>query len=177
MLNPVLSRCLGSTIASLVLLAGQSSCAVAQDRIGDQGDVSGAWPSASRGIRAEGSMGTRLEIIMIQGSETRVRAVLTQGGSQWVATSGECETLASAIDAFRRLPPVRPGPQSLQPPMPDGVVVPPRKADGESWTIQTAAYAPDWSSNEITLRGLGGPYPFWVDDTVEAIKRCGPPPP
>lgn len=175
MLNPAPSRGVASIIVALGMLVGQSSCAVAQDRLGGPGDLSREWPSPIQGIRAEGSQGTRLEIIMEPGLERRARAVLTQGELQWTATTDACEHLVSAIDAFRRLPPIKPGPLVLQPPLPEGVVVPPRKADGESWTIQTVAYAPDWSSNEIMLRGLSGPYPFWVDDTVEAVKRCGPP--
>jgi len=162
-------------MVGLGMLAGQSSCAAAQDPLGSPGDLSREWPSPIYGVRAEGSQGTRLEIIMEPGLEPRARAVLVQGGSQWVTTTDECEHLASAIDAFRRLPPIKPGPRVLQPPMPEGVVVPPRKADGESWTIQAPAYAPDWSSTEIVMRGLSGPYPFWVDDTVEAVKRCGSP--
>lgn len=175
MLNPALSRVLGFMVAWLVVLVGQSGCAIAQDPIGGPDELSGEWPNPIYGVRAEGSLGTRLEITMEPGLEPRARAILRQGGSKWIATTDECEHLASTIGAFRQLPPVRPGPLVLQPPMPEGVIVPPRKVDGESWTIQTTAYAPDWSSNEIMLRGPSGPYPFWVDAAVEAVKRCGPP--
>jgi hypothetical protein len=175
MLNPVLSQKLGSIIVGLVVFAGQSSCAVAQDRAGGYDELIREWPAPIYGIRAQGSLGTRLEITMEPGSELRARAILTQGGSQWIATTDQCEHLSSAIDAFRRLPPVKPGPLVLQPPLPEGVVVPPRKTGGETWTVQTSAYALDGIENEILLRGFGGAYPLWVDNTVEAVKRCGPP--
>lgn len=134
------------------------------------------WRGNFYGIRAEGSQGTRLEIRIEPGLEVRASAVLMQHTSTWTATTSGCPGFTTALEAFRQLPPLKPGPTALQPDLSGAMTIPPRPTGGETWIIRTSAYAPDWSSNEIVLRGLGGPYPFWVGDTVEVIKACGSPP-
>jgi hypothetical protein len=134
------------------------------------------WRDNFYGIRAVGSEGTRLEIQLEPGLEVRARAVLVQRGSTWTTTTSHCPRLTNALEAFRQLPALKPGPAALQPDLPAAIPVPPRPTGGESWTIRTSAYAPNWSSNEIVLHGLGGPYPFWVGETVEVIKACDPSP-
>lgn len=126
------------------------------------------------GIRAMGSAGTRLEISLESGRPVQASGWLEQGGMRWEFTTG-CEAFASALAAFRDLPALKPGPINLQPNLPDAVPIPPQRRHGEGWVIQTSAFAPDWSANDIELRGPGGPYPYWVSDTVAAVKTCGPP--
>lgn len=175
MLSLALDRFVGLALCACVLSSCGSGLAVAQDQAADPTRFSEMeWRDNFYGIRARGSGGTRMEISFEPGRALRATGWLEQNGSRWTVTM-ECEAFISALEAFRHLPALKPGPIILQPDLPAAIPVPPRKTGGESWVIRTSAYAPNWSSNEIELRGLGGPYPFWVDDTVEAIKRCGPP--
>ena len=70
---------------------------------------------------------------------------------------------------FRELPALlQPGASRERP-------MPPYRPHGETWTIRTQLYAPDWSSMDVEMRGSQGPYAFWLTDTVAAIQRCTPP--
>ncbi|MBX9461122.1 MAG: hypothetical protein KL785_08605 [Brevundimonas sp.] len=111
---------------------------------------------------------------MEPGHPVRASGWLEQRGARWEFTTG-CEAFASALAAFRDLPALKPGPINLQPNLPDAVPIPPQRRYGESWIIQTSAFAPDWSDTDIELRGPGGPYSYWVADTVAAVKTCGQP--
>ena len=176
MLNPVRDRALRLVLTVCLISSCAPVHAAPQDHASDQGRVSQFdWRENFYGIRAEGSQGTRLEIRFEPGLEVRASAVLVQRTSTWTVTTTECPRLTAALEAFRQLPPLKPGPGALQPNLPREIPVPPRPTGGESWTIRTSAYAPNWSSNEIVLHGLGGPYPFWVGDTVEVIKACDAP--
>lgn len=173
MLNPVLNHALRLVFAGCLVSSCAPVLAATQDQVPDQGRSPQIdWRENFYGIRADGSQGTRLEIQFEPGLEVRARAVLVQDASTWTATTSDCPRLTAALEAFRQLPPLKPGPAALQPNLPAAIPVPPRPTGGESWTIRTSAYAPNWSSNEIVLHGLGGPYPFWVGDTVEVIKAC-----
>lgn len=176
MLSPALDQTLRLVVAGCLISSCAPVHAATQDQAPDQARVSEIdWREKFYGIRAEGSQGTRLEIRFEPSLEVRASAVLVQQTSTWTATTAECPRLTDALEAFRRLPPLKPGPTALQPDLSGAMTVPPRPTGGESWTIRTSAYAPDWSSNEIILHGLGGPYPFWVGDTVEVIKACNAP--
>lgn len=176
MLNPALNQALRLVFAGCLISSCAPFLAATQELVPDQGRSSQIdWREKFYGIRAEGSRGTRLEIRFEPGLEVRASAVLAQQTSTWEATTSECPRLTAALEAFRRLPPLKPGPTALQPDLSGAMTIPPRPTGGESWTIRTSAYAPDWSSNEIVLHGLGGPYPFWVRDTVEVIKACDSP--
>ncbi len=174
--SPALGQALRLVAAGCLISSCAPVHAATQIPASDQGEVSRIdWRENFYGIRAEGSRGTRLEIRFEPGREVRASAVLVQQTSTWTATTSGCPRLTAALETFRQLPPLKPGPGALQPNLPGEIPVPPRPTGGESWTIRTSAYAPDWSGNEIVLHGLGGPYPFWVGDTVEVIKACGTP--
>lgn len=176
MLSPALDQTLRLAVIGCLISSCAPVHAATQDHATDQSRESEIdWRERFYGIRAEGSHGTRLEIRFEPGLEVRATAVLVQQTSTWTATTSECPRLTAALEAFRHLPPLKPGPAALQPDLRAAMTVPPRPTGGESWTIRTSAYAPDWSRNEVVLHGLGGPYPFWVGDTVEVIKACGSP--
>lgn len=177
MLNPALNQALRLVVAGCLISSCAPVLAATQDQVPDQGRSSQIdWRENFYGIRADGSQGTRLEIRFEPGLEVRASAVLVQQTSMWTATTSGCPRLTAALEAFRRLPPLKPGPAALQPDLSAAMTVPGRPiGDGESWTIRTSAYAPDWSSNEIVLHGFGGPYPFWVGETVAVIKACNAP--
>lgn len=176
MLSPALSASFRLVLAACLMSSCAPYPATAQDHHPDQRRSSQIdWRENFYGIRAEGSEGTRLEIRIEPGLEVRAHAVLVQNNSTWTATTYECPRLRAALEAFRHLPSLKPGPAALQPDLPAAIPVPPRPTGGESWTIRTSAYAPNWSSNEIVLHGLGGPYPISVGETVEVIKTCESP--
>jgi len=128
------------------------------------------WPRMS--LIAEGSQGHRLEIATEAGVFDRATATLTFHGQTWRVTDAECGRFRAALDAFQTLPPLKPGPILLQPGASASNTVPPRRTHGESWVIRTQAFAPNWSSMDVEMRGGQGPYASWASDTVEAIKAC-----
>jgi hypothetical protein len=120
-------------------------------------------------LTAEASDGRRLEI------ERQVDGVwigtLTAGGRRHRATSSTCPEFARAIDEFRRLPPLKPGPYSLQS-HPEVRPIPPTTMDGAAWTITTPAFDPEWADVLVTIRGDQGRYAGWANRTSRLIPAC-----
>lgn len=98
-------------------------------------------------------------------------AALEGSGARVATTSGRCPGFASAMEAFRMLPGVKPGPYASQA-TPDVRPIPPTTMDGESWTVTAPGFAPDWTSVVITIEGDQGPYARWASSTVRTIRSC-----
>lgn len=127
-----------------------------------------------RGFNAEGSRGHRLEIVTDPGIFGRASATLAHEGDVWRVSDDDCAAFRSSIEQFRALPSLKPGPYLLLPGVgPETPMA--SRWNGESWTIRTQLYAPDWSSIAVEMRGGQGPYVKWLSDVVDAIKSCGPP--
>lgn len=126
MLTPARDRALRLVLMGCLISSCASGPAAAQDHVSDQDRSSQIdWGENFYGIRAEGSQGTRMEIRFEPGLEVRASAVLIQQTSTWTATTSQCPRLAAALEAFRRLPPLKPGPAALQPNLPAAIPVPP----------------------------------------------------
>lgn len=98
-------------------------------------------------------------------------ANLTRDGIDYVTNSTECSALAEQMEAFRALPPLRVGPSSfLDPPNP--MPIPSTTKDGPSWTIRSVAYAPDWSSVDVTIDFGDGPLIRWANETLRDLRDC-----
>ena len=169
--NPVLESSMWRWFAAFATLVLATGCSAAQTA--PLQEFQEPWPRMS--LIAEGSQGHRLEIATEAGAFNRATATLTFQGQTWRVTAAECGRFRAALDAFQALAPLRPGPILLQPGAAASNTVPPRRTHGESWVIRTQAFAPNWSSMDIEMRGGQGPYALWASDTVEAIKACGPP--
>lgn len=170
--KPVLERSipLGPTICAAFMFV--SACSAQTASVQEiQGASPEPWPRMS--LIADGSQGHRLEIATEAGAFNRATGILTFQGQTWRVTDAECSEFRAALDAFRALPPLKAGPILLQPGASASNTVPPRRTHGESWVIRTQAFAPNWSSMDIEMRGGQGPYASWASDTVEAIKACG----
>ncbi|WP_414976732.1 hypothetical protein [Brevundimonas sp.] len=103
-------------------------------------------------------------------------ATLTLGAQTWRVKDTECLNFRAALDVFRTLPPLRPGPIMLQPGASPDMPLTPYRRGAEGWVIWTQLYAPDWSFMNVEMRSHPqGPYALWLSNTVEVIKRCGPP--
>jgi len=98
-------------------------------------------------------------------------AVLEGRGERASVTTATCPEFASAMEAFRGLPGIRPGPYAAQD-TPDVRPIPPTTKDGESWSITAPAFAPDWSSVVVTIEGDQGPYARWASSTRRSIQSC-----
>lgn len=172
--SPVRSRAMYRLCMGLGLLLLSAGCANTRPAIiaGPQTAISEPWPFGS--LVAHGSRGHRLEIATEAGVFDHATATLIFGGQTWRVTDTDCPQFRAALDAFQTLPSLKPGPGLLRPgarahPMP------PYRPHGETWTIRTELYAPDWSAMAVEMRGGQGPYAFWLSDTVSVIKACGPP--
>ncbi|MDP2764907.1 MAG: hypothetical protein Q8O54_08735, partial [Brevundimonas sp.] len=77
---------------------------------------------------------------------------LDRGGEQRRANVANCPGFAEAMEMFRRLPTLKPGPYELQP-HPDVRPIPPTTKDGEFWIITTPGFFPDWSDAMLVIRG------------------------
>lgn len=107
------------------------------------------------------------------GSGQPWRLTATLGGQETVFEPGNCPDLDDRVDAFRAMPPLRPGPWASQSPPPSAILtLPPTVKDGRSWTIRTPAYAEDWSRLEITLEGNQGPYAIRANALMDAAYVC-----
>lgn len=169
--NPVLSW--PFALGALLLAAG---CDYAQAAPGPAQISPPPQPWSSLSLVAEGSGGHRLEIATEPGVFNHATATLTFRGQTWRATDTECVNFRAALDVFQRLPPLRPGPMLLQPGASRDMPLTPYRRGAEDWVIRTQLYAPDWSSMDVEIRTRPqGPYALWISDTVEVIKRCGPP--
>lgn len=98
-------------------------------------------------------------------------AVLDGRGERAVVTSSTCPAFASAMEAFRTLPGIKPGPYAIQA-TPDIRPIPPTTMDGESWSITAPGFAPDWTSVVVTIDGDQGPYARWASSMVRTIRSC-----
>lgn len=101
-------------------------------------------------------------------------AVLEGRSARVATTSGRCQGFASAIEVFRTLPGVKPGPYAIQA-TPDVRPIPPTTMDGESWTVTAPGFAPDWTPVVVTIEGDQGPYARWASSTVRTIRSCESP--
>lgn len=173
MLNPVHNRLLRSGGPGLILLSLTYAVALAQSPNEQQAVTLNPWPYTS--LIAEGSEGHRLEIVTEAGIYNQATAILTFEGQTWRVTDWQCEEFRAALNVYRALPGLKPGPGLLLPGAAPNRPIPPYRPHNESWTIRTHLHAPDWSAIAVEMRGNQGPYAFWLSDTAAAIKGCGPP--
>jgi len=116
-----------------------------------------------------GERGQALTISMDRGGVWN--AVLEGRGERVATTSRNCPGFASAMEAFRTLPGIKPGPYASQG-APDVRPIPPTTMDGESWTLTAPGFAPDWSPVVVMIEGDQGPYARWASSTVRTIRTC-----
>ncbi len=171
--NPVRSLLHRGGSLTLLVLSATCGAAFAQSPNEQQAVTLNPWPYTN--LIAEGSQGHRLEIVTEAGIYNQATAILTFGGQTWKVTDWQCEQFRAALNTYRALPGLKPGPGLLLPGASPERPMPPYRPHGEMWTIRTHLHAPDWSAIAVEMRGGQGPYAFWMSDTVEVIKSCGPP--
>lgn len=98
-------------------------------------------------------------------------AVLDRTGERATATSLTCPAFATAMETFRALPGIKPGPYSAQV-TPEIRPIPPTTKDGESWSLTAPGFAPDWTSVVVTITGDQGPYARWAASTARIVRSC-----
>lgn len=165
MLNPAHNSV---TIFRLALCIALGGCANASA----QHQRSGETLESALTLFAEGSSGHRLEIITRAGGFNEATAILTFQGRTWRTSDAECPAFRQALNELQTLPTLRPGPMLLQPGSRPDNPFPPYRPHGETWTIRTQLYAPDWSAIDAEMQGRSGPYVFWLSDVVPVIKSC-----
>lgn len=148
-------------LAAMVLLAGCSAHAQqpADPTVSPDGDV-----MVFRGERGQ--------VLSISVDRAGVwSAALDRSGERTMATSSACPAFASAMEVFRALPGIKPGPYAAQV-IPDIRPIPPTTKDGESWSMTAPGFAPDWSSVIVTITGDQGPYARWAASTARTVQSC-----
>lgn len=147
--------------AAMFCLTG---CSVHAQQVGD----AAVSPDGDRMV----FQGERGQILVISIDREGVWSAVLEGRGAPVATTSEnCPAFASAIEAFRMLPGIKPGPYAIQA-TPAIRPIPPTTMDGESWTVTAPGFAPDWTPVVVTIEGDQGPYARWASSTVRTIRTC-----
>lgn len=173
--NPVLSlACFGLCLAVNLLCGSQSHAQSAEPNNIRPTQAEGRSLLDSLMLVAERRDGYRIEVRTDAGVFNQAALVLTFEGQSWRGTTAYCDRVRNAVDAFQYLPPLRPGPALILPGAgPDTSRIATRRAP--PWTIRTQLTAPDGSNVDAEMQGSQGPYVDWLDETIDAIKACGPP--
>lgn len=97
-------------------------------------------------------------------------AEVARNGERWTAASASCAPLREALDLYRNLPPIRPGPITLM--GLDQPTRPPSCPHCTWWRWQVQGWTSDGYPLQMQLQGNQGPYPAWFTATVDALAAC-----
>ena len=99
------------------------------------------------------------------------RVEVVEEGRSWTITSATCEPLRGALEAYRDLPPIQPGPLTLAG---RGEYPFAHQPGGTWWRWRVHGWTPDGSPLQMDLEGSQGPYPQWLSRTLLAVRSCQP---
>lgn len=166
---------LGAAVCVVGLGLGLASCAT--QRNNEQAAAQTDLPVAGLVERNIGplrlsarSEGASLELTVRPGSSYLVE--VTQGAETDRADSETCLPLRALMDAYRTLPPIRPGPVTLTPEGRNLAVPRSRTPHAPWWRWRVHGFTPDGASLQMELEGSQGPYPEWLTQTVDAVGAC-----